>query len=240
MHAIAGNRHHYRPLNSVWLPGSADPRQLALAYKTKYQFDTPLELYLADLDAIIGTAPADLNLYADLATRGLRLWVDAGSRTARDPALLFDAGVAVAILGLETLAGPEALAEAVDRWGADRIVFSLDLRSGRPLGDPESWGSDEPIALAELAWNLGVTKLLLLDLAQVGMAAGPWAEPLLGKLSPTVPPSGALFVGGGVRSRSDLDRLRQAGASAALVGTALHDGRIEPFDLNDWLPESAS
>jgi phosphoribosylformimino-5-aminoimidazole carboxamide ribotide isomerase len=237
VHAAGGDRAHYRPLSSVWHPGSADPRDLAEAYKRKYQFDTPLELYLADLDAITRASPPDLRLYADLAAVGLRLWVDAGASSGSDPGPWLAAGAEVAILGLETLAGPDALSEAVDRWGPGRLLFSLDLRAGRPLSTLSAWGTVDPLEIASLAWDLGVTRLLLLDLARVGSGSGPWADGLLGSLSRRVPVGGELFVGGGVRDRADLESLRQMGASGAMVGTALHQGRVEPHDLNDWLPE---
>jgi uncharacterized protein related to proFAR isomerase len=35
-----------------------------------------------------------------------------------------------------------------------------------------------------------------------------------------------LVAGGGVRDRADLDALADAGADAALVATALHEGRV--------------
>lgn len=238
VHAAGGDRDRYAPLQSVWAPGSSDPRTLCEAYKRKYQFDTPLELYLADLDALRGRSPADLALYRDLSGKGLSLWVDAGARDARDPASWFDAGVSVAVLGLETLAGPEALADAVSRWGAGRLVFSVDLRSGRPMVDTaDAWGTLDPAELAGLAWDLGLSRVLLLDLDRVGTGQGAGDLDLLRRVSSRAPTGSELFVGGGVRSPDDLEPLRQSGASGVLVGTALHDGRVEPHDLNDWLPK---
>ena len=41
-----------------------------------------------------------------------------------------------------------------------------------------------------------------------------------------------LLAGGGVRGRADLERLAAAGCDAALLATALHDGRVERADLD--------
>jgi phosphoribosylformimino-5-aminoimidazole carboxamide ribotide isomerase len=38
----------------------------------------------------------------------------------------------------------------------------------------------------------------------------------------------AIYAGGGVRDGDDLRALEAAGATGALVATALHDGRITP------------
>ena len=60
------------------------------------------------------------------------------------------AGVRSVVVGLETLAGPGELAAAVAGCG-ERVVLSLDLREGQPLGDLAGWGTAEPVAIAERA-----------------------------------------------------------------------------------------
>jgi phosphoribosylformimino-5-aminoimidazole carboxamide ribotide isomerase len=43
-------------------------------------------------------------------------------------------------------------------------------------------------------------------------------------------PSERLLAGGGVGSRRDLDRIRDAGCDGALLATALHTGRVGAAD----------
>jgi len=73
VHAVRGKRSEYQPLKSV-LCKSADPLRVASAFKA-LGFS---ELYVADLDAIMGGHPyfAVLKQIAD--TAGLSLMVDAG------------------------------------------------------------------------------------------------------------------------------------------------------------------
>ncbi len=44
-------------------------------------------------------------------------------------------------------------------------------------------------------------------------------------------PGVTLLAGGGVRNADDLRRLKASGCDAALVATALHDGRITAADV---------
>ena len=135
--AVAGDRAHYGPLRSV-LHDSTDPLTLARAARDAWALP---DLYLADLDAILGESAPRFELYEAITALGLDLWVDPGVRTAEDVSPLIDSGVARVIVGLETVEGPEALAAIVAKIGADRVVFSLDLIGGRAMGDTlRTWG----------------------------------------------------------------------------------------------------
>ncbi len=221
--AVGGDRAHYRPVRSILHP-DADPVGLAIAIRGRLGLD---ELYLADLDAI-GGAPPSVALYRALADAGLRPWVDAGLRDATGLAGLIAAGVATVVAGLETLVGPEALASILDAVGPDRVVFSLDLRDGTPLVDTTAtWGTRDPSAIARCAVDVGARRVLVLDLARVGMGMGmgPTLD-LVTALRRELPAGVELAAGGGVAGPEDMRRLRVAGADAVLVGSALHDGRI--------------
>src|SRR3954454_4902856 len=160
VHAVAGDRAHYRAVHSI-LHECADPIGLARAYRDSLGLR---DLYLADLDAIEGAPPA-LPLYRDLHAMGLSLWADPGLVDAASLSTLMDAGVSRIITGLETVRGPGALAEILDQAGPDRVVFSLDLRNGLPrVAEGADWDVNAPRALAGSVLDLGIRRLLLLDL----------------------------------------------------------------------------
>lgn len=221
--ARAGGRGHYPPVRGR-LHDGPDPIDLARAYRDRLGLS---DLYLADLDALAGAPPA-LPLVRDLARLGMRVWVDAGVRDAEDLPPLLEAGASVVVLGLETLRGPDALSLIVARFGPGAIAFGLDLRDGRPLVETETaWGSSDPIDLAAAAVARGARRILVLDLGRVGRGKGVGTLPLIARL--TEAHRGiALVAGGGVAGPMDLAELEAAGASAALIGSALHDGRIGP------------
>jgi phosphoribosylformimino-5-aminoimidazole carboxamide ribotide isomerase len=214
---VAGRREQYRPVVSALCRSSA-PADVARALRDAYGLR---EFYVADLDAIGGAAPAR-PVYDALNALGVRLWIDAGVRGVADGVALAAFGTVVA--GLETVAGLDVVAELAAELGGE-LVFSLDLRDGVPL----AWGMDgEGIAREVIA--RGVRRLLLLDLARVGVGGGTGTEALCARLS-AAHPEVELAAGGGVRGRADLERLRSCGVSAVLVASALHDGRLSRADL---------
>jgi phosphoribosylformimino-5-aminoimidazole carboxamide ribotide isomerase len=220
--AVAGARDHYGPLASVLHPGS-DP--VALAGAARLAWSLP-DLYLADLDAILGEAPPDLGMFRSIVELGLDLWVDAGIRDASEARPLIEAGVARVVVGLETVRGPSSLREIVAEVGPDAVVFSLDLLQGRPMIDTRStWGTDRPGAIAARAIEAGVRRIIYLDLARVGTGRG------VERLEMAGAPGVEWFVGGGISGIEEIEGLRLAGVHGVLVGSALHDGRITSKDL---------
>jgi phosphoribosylformimino-5-aminoimidazole carboxamide ribotide isomerase len=220
---VGGRRHEYRPVGSR-LTKSCRPVDVARAFRDHLGLE---ELYLADLDAIAGAEPA-WDVLAALHSHGFRTWVDAGVRRPARAVELSERGVEFVVAGLETLEAPAALPECV-RPLRERLIFSLDLRDGVPLGDPALWGSTDPVRLAGWAVARGVRHVLVLDLARVGSGAGP-SEALCARLA-TDHPGVEVSTGGGVRGRADLERLRGLGVRAVLLASALHYGALTRADL---------
>jgi phosphoribosylformimino-5-aminoimidazole carboxamide ribotide isomerase len=218
--AHGGERATYRPLES-FLTKSTDPVDVAEAIRDEYGFS---EIYCADLDAIDGRPPA-LSIYGALQQAGLSLWIDAGLRKAADAAPLKEAQVRRIIAGLETLASPAELAALVGSVG-DALIFSLDLRDGRPIGNRAVWAgntSDEaaPKQIALKAIEQGVRRMIVLDLARIGSRSGVATLDLCEKIS-LAHKRVELITGGGIKSSADLPALAAIGVHTALVGTALH------------------
>ncbi len=225
VHAIGGERSRYQPLRSILHPTS-NPLELARSYRETLGLSS---LYLADLDAITGGAPNE-SLYRALAGLGLDLWIDCGLRDDHDlaPLLDLDPDRVSIVAGLESLRGPEALAAVLDRVGPDRLVVSLDLWAGRPItASPDAWDDADADAesCAERFVALGVRRVLLLDLTRVGKMDGPGVDGLLTAIQ-AASPEVEVALGGGIAGVEGVQRYRNQGASAVLIGSALHDGRI--------------
>jgi phosphoribosylformimino-5-aminoimidazole carboxamide ribotide isomerase len=225
VHGVGGRRNEYRPIVSR-LTDSSRPLDVAGAIRAHFGRD---EFYLADLDAIAGGEPA-WTLYALLHEHGYRLWVDAGVCELTRACQLVAANVESVVVGLETVAGPPALREIVRALG-ERVVFSLDLRHGEPMGQRDAWEGANAWEIAARAVRLGVHRLLVLDLAHVGLGDGTGTDELCARLCATFPDV-EVSAGGGVRNRADLQALRDVGVRTALVASALHDGRLTRRDLD--------
>ena len=238
--ARAGDRARYGPVQSVLTPGiTGAPLALMQAYREVLGAG---EGYVADLDAIQGGA-VQAEALRDLASVAAPcgLSVDAGVRDAHGALALLALGVARVVVGLETLRSFEHLADVVVAARPERVVFSLDLRLGRPMLHPaNSGGGAVPTALtlAERAVRAGVRTLMVLDVGRVGTGLGVDLGMLEGLRRRF--PSERLLAGGGVGARRDLDRIRDTGCDGALVGTVLHSGRVGAEDVAALAPPAGT
>ena len=219
VHGTGGERARYELVESSILPVRGDAMALAHAYARVLGSG---ELYVADLDALRGDAPQYATHRA--FARVSRCWIDAGVRTVEEACALIDVGADRVVAGLETLPDFAVLRALVDRLGADRVVFSLDLRDGTPVTTVDAMRGMRASEIARRAVDAGCETVIALDLARVGRAAGA-DEATIAELRASLP-GVELIAGGGVRDRSDLDRLAAAGANGALVATAVHRGAI--------------
>jgi len=234
---IAGRRDEYRPIESRLVPSTA-PAVVARALVEHFGCDT---LYVADLDAIGGEPPA-WDLFEELATLGVALWVDAGLTSTARVAQLAQwrssgmqwpaTGKALAgiVAGLESLPALDCLTEWLDVAGSERLIFSVDLKECRPIARDQELANRTGIEIALAARSRGVRRLIVLDLARVGLGEGAGTEHVCRAIR-AVDPQIELVAGGGVRGADDLRALSAAGCDAALVASALHDGRLTRADL---------
>jgi phosphoribosylformimino-5-aminoimidazole carboxamide ribotide isomerase len=230
---IAGRRSEYRPVVSR-LTVDSSPDAIAAAFAGQFGFKGA---YVADLDAIAGDSP-NLSAYAAIVRVLPSLWIDAGVGSAAAALALDDACreldvVGMIIVGLESLASPEALREIVDALGHERVAFSLDLKQGRPLTTIARWRGLDPLAIAQGAVDAGIRRVIVLDLADVGTGGGTRTLELVTSLR-RAHPMLSVIAGGGVRGVDDLRTLHSAGCSTALVASALHDGRFSRDDLHEF------
>ena len=226
VHARVGARSTYAPVSSQLIGGRVgDPIALARAYRTVLHC---AEVYVADLDAILAGAPQH-DVVRAVAAQGGSCWVDMAVDSPHRAIETMADGASRVVVGLETLTTREGLEPIVDAVGASRVVFSLDLREGQPLTRAHDLAHMGAAALAELAAEAGVRTVIMLDLARVGTGCG--VDLALVRHLRRAVPDVAIVVGGGIAGMADLEALAAAGAQGALVGSALHDGRIGAAEI---------
>ena len=212
---VAGNRNLYRPIVSC-LSESVEPLEMARAIRQRFGF---AEFYIADLDAILH-GPAGHSVYRQLTDDGFQLLVDAGVGDAEQVMRVLETGVERVIVGLESCPSPDALRAIIDAVPAERVLFSVDLKGGVPLG-ASAWGGDLD-RIVESAVNCGVRQLIVLDLAGVGADSGVPTIPLCQRIRVAHGPEIEIITGGGVRNADDLRVLEAAGVDGVLVASVLH------------------
>jgi HisA/HisF family protein len=210
VHARAGERAHYRPIQTP-LAATSAPVDVLAGLRSLAPFR---RIYIADLDAIEGSGghgaavEALAQAYADL-----EIWLDGGFASL-EAALAAGAERIVPVLGSESLAGEAAIAAAVAGAGAAHCVLSLDYRGEDFLGP-------EALEREPASWPLDV---IVMTLARVGTGQGPDLD----RLARVKAAAGRrrVWAAGGVRGIEDIEQLAAMGLAGALVATALHDGRL--------------
>ena len=222
VHGIKGERKRYQPLKSLLCP-SSEPVELASVFDSLGFTD----LYLADLDAILGKS-VNFNIYNQIITKtSLDLMVDAGVSDIATVEEVLETGVSKIVIGTETLYLLDFVSHAVNTFGNDRIVVSIDQKGGKilSLSDFISMGV---LSLAQKLVDLGVSQIILLDLDRVGTEYGANQELLRNILDVT---EVDLLVGGGITSLQELKELKTLDIYGALVATVLHKGKITIDEL---------
>jgi phosphoribosylformimino-5-aminoimidazole carboxamide ribotide isomerase len=234
VHARAGHRAGYQPVRSALAPGTqGDAVALLRGFREVLGASV---CYVADLDAIQG-GPIQRTLLAELAESvpgaSGSLLVDAGTHSPQGALELLSCGASAVVVGLETLRRFADLAVIVSETGRSRVVFSLDLKLGRPILHPELRDADRinprPTDLAARAIDAGVRSMLVLDVGRVGTGCG--VELALVEALRRRFPAVRLLAGGGIVARKDLEELRRAGCAGALVASAIHSGTITADDV---------
>jgi len=223
--AVAGDRGRYRPLETR-LTGSSEPAVVLKALQSEFGCSV---CYVADLDGIEGRNVNRCTL-AEMTRTGIRLLVDAGSKSTEEAEQLLDLGVAQVIVASESLPEIDCLASLLQVCGTQSIVFSVDLKHGILRSADPLWKDHNPLDLVSAVAGHGVTQIIILDLAAVGTGSG---IPVL-KLCRDVKqqwPELTVISGGGVSSPACLEAARQAGLDGLLIASALHDGRLKAEDV---------
>lgn len=205
VHAIAGRREEYKPLENSIV--ARDPRPMSVL--TGFKQLGFRKVYIADLDAITGSGN---NAWViELAVRmGFKVLADIGRRGIE----LRDSSFTSYVIGTEYLVYPGELELLRSR------VISLDMRGG----DVVFRNTRKGLASVLLSLKESEPRLILvIDLDRVGTQTGLNVE-AIERVARAFP--GKVLVGGGVRDERDIVKLKGIGVSGVLVATAIHKGLV--------------
>jgi phosphoribosylformimino-5-aminoimidazole carboxamide ribotide isomerase len=176
--------------------------------------------------------PINLRRLADIrAAVPLPIQYGGGLRTLADVALALDTGATRVVLGTVAVQQPELVRQAIERFGAERIVVGLDARDGKVA--THGWQEQSDLTATEVARRvaeMGALRIVYTDIARDGMLTGV-------NVAATVElarSSGLkVIASGGVGSLDDIRALAAAPEiEGVIVGQALYAGA---FTLPDAL-----
>lgn len=198
-------------------------------------------LHLVDLDgARDGDRRNRAVVHGIAALAPGRVQVGGGVRRVQDVETLLAFGAGRVVIGSAAVERPEEVCDWLNRFGAERIVLAFDVRidaDGVRRVQSRGWTRDSGLVLDETlaAWaEAGAIHVLCTDAGRDGTMTGPNTELYADCVArfPTL----RVQASGGVRDHSDLEALRAAGATAAIIGRALLEGRITDEELRTFLP----
>jgi phosphoribosylformimino-5-aminoimidazole carboxamide ribotide isomerase len=185
-------------------------------------------LHLVDLDGAFDGERANADaVEAVVEAVDVPVQLGGGIRTAADATDLLDRGVERVILGTAAVEDPDLVAAiAADYPG--RVVVSLDAEAGEVVvsGWTEGTGLDPADAAVRFEAE-GAGAILFTDVDVEGKHEGVRADETARVVDAVDVP---VVASGGVASLDDIRALRDAGAAAVVVGTALYEGT---FTLGD-------
>jgi phosphoribosylformimino-5-aminoimidazole carboxamide ribotide isomerase len=146
-----------------------------------------------------------------------------GIRTAADALSLLESGVDRVILGTAAVENPDIVAEVSDDY-PEGVLVSLDAKGGEVVvaGWTEGTGLDPAEAAGRYA-DLGAAGILFTDVDVEGRLEGVQTGPVRRLVESVDVP---VVASGGVATVDDAVALKEAGAAAVVVGTALYEGRF--------------
>jgi HisA/HisF family protein len=212
VHARRGDRANYAPLISRF-GARADPSAIVAGLVEALHVTA---VYIADLDAINGKH-ANSTLLTQLATEHphLRFILDRGLTPHTPVAGLLDCDNIDLVIASETLATVDEYRVLRERVPANRCLLSLDRNGDVLLGPPDLFSDSH-------RWP---SQVIHMNLALVGSDGGPDWPGLMALIERAA--GRDIIAAGGVRHDADVRSLAQMNVAAVLVGTALHDGRID-------------
>lgn len=182
-------------------------------------------LHLVDLDAATGRGSNAALMREVIHHAGIDVQAGGGLRDESRVRDLLDDGARWAIVGTRGVKDLDWLAElAADR--PDEVILAVDVKEGRVAS--HGWSQSLPrtaLDLVEEVRDLPLGGLLVTAIDREGRLEGPDLRLIEDLVEATALP---VLASGGVSTLAHLRTLEDRGAAAAVIGTALYVGALNP------------
>jgi phosphoribosylformimino-5-aminoimidazole carboxamide ribotide isomerase len=188
-------------------------------------------LHVVDLDGARAGEPVNLeHVRRIVAAVSVPVQLGGGLRDSKKVEEALSSGVERVILGTAAVRDPE-MAAAIASAHGERVVVSVDSRSGKVAAEGWTEGSDLDTAdvIASLAGR-GISRFVFTPVEVDGLMEGPDLDSLRDAASAT---NGELIYSGGIGSLDDLrslSDLRVENLGGVIVGRALYEQRFTVAD----------
>jgi len=188
-------------------------------------------LHLVDLDGAKTGAVKNWNVLEEIAARtSLLIDFGGGIISEKDVKIVFNSGAVLVTIGSIAVKDEPEFEKWLLQFGADKFLLGADVRDEKIV--ISGWQETTEITVYDFIKKYteqGVQQIFCTDVKKDGRLEGPSIElykKILGKF-----PSLHLIASGGVSSIKDLEDLKKAGCSGAIVGKAIYEKKFTLGEL---------
>ena len=188
-------------------------------------------LHVVNLDGAFGESD-DANRAAleSILNLGAQVQFGGGMRSLDGIERAYGLGVRRVVLGTIAVENPDVVAEALTRFGAERIAVGIDARDG--FVRVRGWKESSRISATELALQMqtvGLSTVIFTDVSRDGLGSGL----NIAATKELADVSGLdVIASGGVHTIEDVRAVQEAGLAGVIIGRALYEGTIHLKDLD--------
>jgi phosphoribosylformimino-5-aminoimidazole carboxamide ribotide isomerase len=214
--------------------------------KEKVYYDHPLDaakqfedaglnrLHLVDLDGARAGVIQNMKVLEEIAG-GTKLQIDFGGgvKTEEDVKSVLNAGAAMVTIGSLAVKQPDLLEDWVKKYGANKFFIGADVYEQKIK--ISGWLEDGGIGIydfLEKMLDIGVTQFFCTDIQKDGAMQGASVD-LYKKIVERLPGI-QLTASGGVTTTEDIEFIKAAGCSGAIIGKAIYEGLISLPELKKY------
>lgn len=191
-------------------------------------------LHLVDLDGAKKGAVQNMDVLKNIAAQtGLIIDFGGGVKTAATVREVLQSGAAYVTIGSIAVKNRDELLRWFDEFDADKFVLGADV-IGRQIAI-HGWTEKTDLDLfgfLESYYRVGIRQVFCTDVSKDGKLQGP-STALYREITKRFPDF-YFIASGGVSVINDLDELKLAGCSAAIIGKAIYEGRLSSEELVRW------
>ena len=185
-------------------------------------------IHMVDLDGAKAGYPVNTDIYKNIAqnTR-LKVEVGGGIRTLETIQAYLDLGITRVILGSVALNNPQLVAEAIERFGPEKIVVGIDAKN--EMVATEGWLETSEVHYVDLALEMikhGIKTIIFTDISKDGTLSGVNAGQLK-KLADATAGRCNIVASGGVHTIDDIVTCRDLGLYGTIAGKSLYQGTLD-------------
>lgn len=185
-------------------------------------------IHMVDLDGAKAGYPVNTEIYKNIAQNtNLKVEVGGGIRTLETVQAYLDLGISRVILGSAALKNPQLVADAVERFGAEKIVVGIDAMN--EMVATEGWLETSNVHYIDLAKEMikvGVKTFIFTDISKDGTLSGVSIDQLK-KLADATKGQCNIVASGGVHTLDDIIKCRDLGLYGTIAGKSLYQGTLD-------------